>query len=148
VSNKEAGAFIEQYFAQYPGVHDWIERTKEEARENGFVTTLLNRRRYLPELTGSDAMARRAAERVAINTPVQGTAADIIKIAMIQLDKALEGTASRMLLQVHDELIVEAPQSECETTAATIKEIMEGAMELKVALKVDLGIGLNWAEIH
>ncbi len=148
VSNKEAGVFIEQYFAQYPSVHDWIERTKEEARENGFVTTLLNRRRYLPELTGSDAMARRAAERVAINTPVQGTAADIIKIAMIQLDMALEGTASRMLLQVHDELIVEAPQSECETTAATIKEIMEGAMKLKVALKVDLGIGLNWAEIH
>jgi DNA polymerase-1 len=148
VSNKEAGAFIEQYFAQYPGVHDWMERTKEEARERGYVTTLLNRRRYLPALTGSDTMAQRAAERIAINTPVQGTAADIIKIAMIRLDKALAGTESRMVLQVHDELIVEAPAGESDETATTMREVMESALKLEVTLKVDMGIGLNWAEIH
>ena len=127
---------------------DWIERTKAEAKKLGYVKTLLNRRRYVPELTASDAVTRRAAERVAINTPVQGTAADVIKVAMIRLDAALADREARMLLQVHDELIVEAPQAECKEVAELMKKIMEEAIELDVPLKVDVGIGRNWAEIH
>ncbi len=148
VSNSEAAAFIENYFAQYPGVKEWIERTKAEAKQRGYVTTLLNRRRYVPELTASDAPTRRAAERVAINTPVQGTAADVIKVAMIRLDAALADSEARLLLQVHDELLVEAPLGECEEIASVMKDIMESAIELDVPLKVDVCIGLNWAEIH
>lgn len=148
VSNSEAAAFIKNYFAQYPGVKEWIERTKAEAKERGYVTTLLNRRRYVPELTASDAPTRRAAERVAVNTPVQGTAADVIKVAMIRLDKALADSEARLLLQVHDELLVEAPADDCRDIAKLMKEIMEEAIELDVPLKVDVGIGLNWAEIH
>ena len=102
----------------------------------------------MPELTASDAPTRRAAERVAINTPVQGTAADVIKVAMIRLDKALADSEARQLLQVHDELLVEAPAGDCEDIAKLMKEIMEEAIKLDVPLKVDVGIGLNWAEIH
>ena len=148
VSMREAAAFIKNYFAQYPGVKDWIERTKAEAKQRGYVKTLLNRRRYMPELTASDAVTRRAAERMAINTPVQGTAADVIKVAMIRLDAALADFEARMLLQVHDELLVEAPKGECDEVAALMKKIMEEAIELDVPLKVDVGIGRNWAEIH
>jgi len=148
VSMREAAAFIKNYFAQYPGVKDWIERTKAEAKQRGYVKTLLNRRRYVPELTASDAVTRRAAERMAINTPVQGTAADVIKVAMIRLDAALADFEARMLLQVHDELLVEAPKGECDEVAALMKKIMEEAIELDVPLKVDVGIGRNWAEIH
>jgi DNA polymerase I len=148
VSNKEAAAFIEHYFESYPGVKAWIEQTKEDARTIGYVKTVLGRRRYIPELTGSDPMARRTAERVVVNTPVQGSAADIIKVAMIRLDKALEGTGAQMLLQVHDELLVEAPKSAAKAIAATMRTIMEEAFALEVPLKVDVGIGPNWAEIH
>ena len=148
VSNAEAAKFIEHYFELYPGVKTWMEQTKEQAKTSGYVTTLLNRRRYIPELESSDANTRRAAERVAINTPVQGTAADIIKIAMIRLDEALAKTSSRLLLQVHDELVAEGPAEECEDTAALMKDVMEGALILSVPLKVDIGIGNNWAEIH
>ena len=102
----------------------------------------------MPELTGSDVVARRAAERIVVNAPVQGTAADVIKIAMIRLDEALAETEAQMLLQVHDELLVEAPEDACDEIAATMKSIMEGAIELDVPLKVDVGIGANWAEIH
>lgn len=148
VSNAEAAQFIEQYFEQYPGVKTWLEKTKEQAKNLGYVTTLLNRRRYIPELDSSDANTRRAAERVAINTPVQGTAADIIKIAMIRLDEALANTSSRLVLQVHDELVAEGPAEECEQTAALMKKVMEGALTLSTPLKVDIEIGENWAEIH
>ena len=148
VSNAAAAEFIDQYFEQYPGVKRWLDAVKDEARRVGYVKTLLNRRRYVPELNGSDKMAQRAAERVAINTPVQGTAADIIKIAMIRLDAALRETRSRLILQVHDELVVEGPADESAEVAATTKRIMEDAMHLDVPLKVDVGIGRNWAEIH
>lgn len=148
VSNAEAARFIEQYFSQYPGVHEWIEHTKREAKQLGYVTTMLNRRRYVPDLNSRSVNTRRAAERVAINTPVQGTAADIIKIAMVRLDKALEKTGARLLLQVHDELVLEAPAAQSEGAAALVKQIMEEALELEVPLKVDVGIGKNWAEIH
>lgn len=148
ISNAEAARFIEEYFAQYPRVRSWLDQTIETARADGYVTTLLNRRRYVPELRSSDVNVRKAAERATINTPVQGSAADVIKLAMVRLDKALEGSAARMLLQVHDELVVEAEASEAEAVAGRMREIMETAVALEVPLRVDVGIGRNWAEIH
>jgi DNA polymerase-1 len=148
IEQKEAQRFIDAYFAQYPGVRAWLDATIALAKAQGYVTTLLNRRRYLPEMKSSDVNVRRAAERMAINTPVQGSAADIIKLAMVRLDEALRTRAAEILLQVHDELLVEAPERSAEQTAALMREIMEHAVPLDVALKVDLGIGKNWAEIH
>jgi DNA polymerase-1 len=148
ISNNDAAAFIERYFARYPGVRIWIEKTLEQARRDGYCKTLLNRRRYVPEINSSDRNVRQAAERVVTNTPVQGTAADAIKVAMLRLDKALRDTPARMLLQVHDELVVEAPATMAEEVAQTVREVMESALDLNVALKVDVGIGKNWAEIH
>lgn len=148
ISNAEAARFIEHYFRQHPGVRAWIDATLERARADGYVTTLLNRRRYVPELNSSNTGTRRAAERVAINTPVQGSAADIIKLAMVRLDRALRDTGARLLLQVHDELLVEGPASEASRVAKMMKQIMEEAVELTVPLKVDVGTGDNWEEIH
>ncbi len=148
VSNAEASRFIDRYFSQYPGVKAWLEAIPRKAVEEGFVTTLLNRRRYLPELKSSDANVRRGAERMAINTPVQGSAADIIKIAMIRVDDALDSADAQLLLQVHDELIVEVSVDKAEATGDLLREIMEDAFPLDIPLKVDVGIGRNWAEIH
>jgi DNA polymerase-1 len=148
ISNSEASRFIDNYFSQYPGVKGWIESTLAEARERGYVTTLLQRRRYVPELRSPDMQSRKAAERVAVNTPVQGSAADIIKVAMVKLDTALRTRRARLVLQVHDELVVEAHEDEAEVVAALVKECMESAANLEVPLKVDVGIGKNWAEIH
>jgi DNA polymerase-1 len=148
ISNAEAQHFIDHYFEQYPRVRSWIEETLERAREDGYVTTVLNRRRYMPELNSSDNVTRKAAERAAINTPVQGSAADVIKLAMIRVEEAFRKTGARLLLQVHDELVVESPAEEAEQIAATMKKIMEEAIDLDVPLKVDAGIGGNWAEIH
>ncbi len=148
ISRAEAARFIDHYFEQYPRVRAWIDRTLEEAREKGYVTTVLQRRRPVPDLNSTNNIARRAAERVAINTPVQGSAADIIKVAMVRLDAALQGSRSRMLVQVHDELLVECTAAEAGEAAATVKRIMEEAFPLTVPLKVDIGIGNNWAEIH
>ena len=148
ITNAEAARFIEQYFKQYPGVRRWLDKTLETAKEQGYVTTLLQRRRYVPELASGDQNTRRAAERAAINTPVQGSAADLIKLAMVRLDPLLERRDARMLLQVHDELLVEAGADRAKETAALMKETMEEAMRLAVPLKVDVGIGSNWAEIH
>lgn len=148
ISNGEAARFIEQYFTRYPGVRRWLDDTIERARQDGYVTTLLNRRRYLPDLKSSDVNTRKGAERAATNTPVQGTAADVIKLAMVRLDAALRGTQARLLLQVHDELLVEAPATHSEAVAARMREIMENALSLDVPLRVDVGIGNNWAEVH
>lgn len=148
ISNSEAQRFIDEYFRQYPGVKAWLDGTIERAREQGYVTTLLGRRRYVPELKSTDVNTRRAAERVAINTPVQGSAADIIKLAMLRLDEALVGKPAQMLLQVHDELVIEAEEAFAEEAAATTKDLMEGALPLSVVLRVDVGTGKNWAEIH
>lgn len=148
IGQKEAQQFIDAYFAQYPGVRKWLDETLERAKREEYVTTLLQRRRYLPELRSSDVNVRRAAERAAINTPVQGSAADIIKQAMLEVDKALTGQDAQMLLQVHDELVVEAPTAQAEAVADTMRQIMEGTITLHVPLKVDVGIGRNWAEIH
>ena len=148
ISKNDAARYIENYFAQHPQVKAWIDETLAKARTNGYVTTILNRRRYIPDINARDAAARSAAERIAVNTPVQGSAADIIKRAMIELDKALSSGAARLLLQVHDELLVEAPEEEASSVAALMKDIMEHAAVLDVPLKVDIGIGDNWAAIH
>lgn len=148
ISKAEAQRFIDAYFALYPEIRAWLDATVAQARERGYVTTLLQRRRYLPELKSSDINARRGAERMAINTPVQGSAADIIKLAMLRLDAALDPSEARLLLQVHDELVVEADHGIAAKVADQMKNIMESAVKLDVPLKVDSGIGNNWAEIH
>jgi DNA polymerase I len=148
ITRKEAGQFIEQYFAVFQGVRKYMDDIVRKAREDGYVTTLLNRRRYLPEITASNFNIRSFAERTAMNSPIQGTAADIIKLAMVQLDERMreEKLKSRMLLQVHDELVFEVPEEELELMKRTVAEVMEGALKLDVPLKVDVDWGENWYE--
>ena len=148
IGRGEAARFIEAYFRQYPRVREWLHEVVARAKVDGYTTTMLNRRRYLPELNGADAVARKGAERMALNTPVQGTAADVIKVAMVRLDEALRNTGARMLLQVHDELVVEAPEAAAKDVAALMVRVMEQAVEIDVPLRVDAGIGRNWAKIH
>jgi DNA polymerase-1 len=153
ITQPEAEDFIETYFERFPRVREYIERTKVLAARQGYVETLLGRRRYFPELQpGSKAShyVRQAAERMAINAPIQGTAADIIKIAMIRLHRALRdrGFRSRMILQVHDELIVEAPSDEVTAVAPLMRDVMEGAFKLDAPLRVDLKRGQNWEEME
>ncbi len=148
----EAEDFIKVYFDRFPKVREYIDTTKALATQQGYVETLLGRRRYFPELqSGSKAPhhVRQAAERMSINAPIQGTAADIINIATINLHRALNerGLKAQMILQVHDELVVEAPDEEVETVAPLVREVMENAFELKVPLKVDLKMGENWEEM-
>jgi len=148
-SRQEAKQYIENYFDRYKGVKAYIERTKNEAREKGYVTTLLNRRRYLPDLFSSNRTVRNFGERTAINTPIQGSAADIIKLAMIQTDQELKkrGVKAKMILQVHDELIFDVPLQELNEVAGLVRNCMERAIILDVPLVVDLKAGPNWYEI-
>ena len=149
IARGEARKFIDNYFETYPGVARWLEKTKEEAKRDGYVTTMFQRRRYINDIKSRNTVSRNAAERMAINTPVQGSAADIIKIAMVRLYEALKNMEkTHLLLQVHDELVVETPAEHADATAATMKDIMEGVVELAVPLKVDIGVGSHWAEIH
>jgi len=143
---KEAQGFIERYFSLYPNIRGYIDRTLEFCRENGYVETLLGRRRFVPEVNSSNRNVREAAERVAYNMPIQGTAADIIKIAMIRLEPRLSALGARLLLQVHDELIVESPLERVEQVKAILLEEMRGAYELDVPLEVEVGVGANWFE--
>jgi len=142
--------FINSYFAKYPGILEYIERTKQQARARGYVETLLGRRRYIPEISHSNFNVRQAAERMAINMPVQGAAADLIKIAMIRIHDRMKTMAgkSRMLLQVHDELIFEAPPDELEDMKVMVEELMPSAMSLDVPLRVELKIGPSWGELE
>lgn len=146
ITRKEAGTFIDKYLQSYPGVKDYMEDIVKDAKQKGYVSTLLHRRRYLPEITSRNFNLRSFAERTAMNTPIQGSAADIIKKAMIdmvdRLDK--EGLKTRLLLQVHDELIFEAPKNEIEKLKEIVPEVMENAIELKVPLKVDYAYGPTW----
>ncbi len=150
LSVPEARQFIDRYFESFPGVRGWIDRTLEEARERGFVETLAGRRRRMPDITSQNSRIRSAAENAAVNTPIQGSAADIIKRAMIDLDARLEGSPlqAQLLLQVHDELVLEVPESELDATRELVRECMEGAADLRVPLKVDFGHGDNWLEAH
>ncbi|MFZ7945727.1 DNA polymerase I [Neobacillus sp. 19] len=146
ITRKEAGHFIERYLNSYPGVKEYMDDIVHEARQKGYVSTLLHRRRYIPEITSRNFNIRSFAERTAMNTPIQGSAADIIKKAMIDMDEALkdQGLKTRLLLQVHDELIFEAPEEEVEILKKLVPDVMENALELKVPLKVDYSYGPTW----
>lgn len=141
---EEAVAFIERYFQSYPKVRAWIEKTLEEGRRRGYVETLFGRRRYVPDLNARVKSVREAAERMAFNMPVQGTAADLMKLAMVRLFPLLPGVGARMLLQVHDELLLEAPKERAEEVARLAREVMEGVWPLAVPLEVEVGIGEDW----
>ena len=148
ITRKEAAEFIERYLESYPNVKAYMSNVVEEAREKGYVSTLMQRRRYLPELVSRNFNLRSFAERTAMNTPIQGTAADIIKKAMIDMAERLESEQlkSRMLLQVHDELIFEVPEDELEQMKQIVPEVMEAALELSVPLKADVSVGETWYE--
>lgn len=146
ISVKEAKAYIESYLEKYHGVRNYMESIKEQAKKDGYVKTMLNRIRYIPELKSPNYNIRQFGERVALNTPIQGTAADIIKLAMVRVDNRLinEGLKSKLILQVHDELIVEAHKDEVDKVKQILSEEMQNAMELNVPLKVDMSTGHSW----
>jgi DNA polymerase-1 len=148
VSTKEAARFIENYFARFPRVRSFIDETIQRAREEGEVRTILGRRRRLPELQSKQPQQRAFGERIAVNTPIQGSAADLIKVAMIRLDARLEREElpARLLMQVHDELVLEVENSARERLGEVVKQEMEGVFDLRVPLVVDLSFGPNWAE--
>jgi len=150
ISMRQAQAFIDAYFARYSGVSQYLEDVVKLARERGYSETVLKRRRPLPELAASSGQVRSMGERMALNTPVQGGAADIVKLAMLKLDERIrrDGLPARMLLQVHDELVVEVEEAAAGETARVVREVMESAFPLEVPLKVDVGVGSNWAEVH
>lgn len=147
---KQAQAYIERYFARYPGVQAYMERTREQASEQGYVETLFGRRLYLPEIQSKNAALRKGAERTAINAPMQGTAADIIKRAMVMVDRWLSesGVDARVILQVHDELVLEVREDLVEPVSAQLRDLLGAAAELAVPLLVEVGVGANWDEAH
>jgi DNA polymerase-1 len=149
LSREEAASFINAYFEKYPGVKKYLESTKEEARQTGYVQTILGRRRAIPEINAQNRQVREAAERMAINMPVQGTSADIIKVAMINLEREIDKRKlkSKMLLQVHDELIFEVPSAELKEMKELVPELMTSAIELSVPLKAAVKTGPNWGEM-
>ncbi|HAF53769.1 MAG TPA: DNA polymerase I [Thauera sp.] len=150
IERAAAQSWIDRYFARYPGVAEYMDRTRAEAREQGFVETVFGRRLYLPDIRASQAGRRQAAERAAINAPMQGTAADLIKKAMIATDAwlASSGLESKLVLQVHDELVLEVPRAELDTIREQLPKLMGGVAELKVPLLVEVGAGDNWDEAH
>ncbi|MDY6954554.1 MAG: DNA polymerase, partial [Thermodesulfobacteriota bacterium] len=150
ISNKMARTYIDHYFETYKGVKRFTAETIEEARKAKRVTTLLGRHRWLPDIASPNRTARESAERTAVNTPLQGTAADLIKVAMIRIHEALDrqGLQAKMLLQVHDELVFEVPPEELERLRELVTSLMEGVYPLRVPLKVDIQVGQNWAEVH
>jgi len=150
IERSAATAYIERYFSRYPGVKRYMDETKISARKNGYVETLFGRRVYLPEINGGNGPRKSAAERQAINAPMQGTAADLIKLAMIEVQGALdrEGRATRMIMQVHDELVFEVPAAELDWAHSEVPRIMASVAELKVPLLAEVGVGSNWDKAH
>ncbi len=150
ITKKEAAQYIESYFETYPGVKQFLDRQVKEAKEQGYVTTMFGRRRPVPELSSSNFMQRSFGERVAMNSPIQGTAADIIKIAMIRVGESLQerGLRSQLILQIHDELLIEAWEEEIEQVEEILKREMEAAAELSVKLEIDMNQGRSWYEAH
>jgi DNA polymerase-1 len=150
LGRNKAQEYIEVYFERYPGVAQYMDDIKRLAKEKGYVETLYGRRLYLPEINGRNGMRRQAAERTAINAPMQGTAADIIKKAMIDVEQwiSAENIDARMVMQVHDELVLEVNEQQLESITAKIEEIMEQAVKLSVPLIVDAGRGDNWEQAH
>jgi DNA polymerase-1 len=152
ISRSEAAAFIEAYFKTYSGVRSFIHNLIRQTEETGYASTILGRRRYIRAINSENKTEKAAAERVAVNTPIQGSAADIVKTAMINLDRALSATATaspaRLLLQVHDELIFECPKDAAKETAELIKKEMENAVRLNIPLKVSVESGKSWGDFH
>jgi len=150
IAQAEAQQTIDRYFERYRGVRRFLDETVAEARAQGFVRTLLGRRRYLPDLNSRNRGLRQAAERMAVNTVIQGTAADLIKKAMVEVAEAIAdaGLAARMILQVHDELVFEAPEAELDALGRLVKSRMESVYALQVPLRADVGSGRNWREAH
>jgi len=150
IERSAAIAYIERYFTRYPGVKRYMDETKASAKAKGYVETLFGRRIYLPEINGGNGPRRTGAERQAINAPMQGTAADLVKLAMIAVQAALDaqGVAMRMVMQVHDELVFEVPESEVEWARAEVPRVMASVAELRVPLLAEVGVGLNWDEAH
>ncbi|MBI5638978.1 MAG: DNA polymerase I [Nitrospirae bacterium] len=150
IDRKEAERYIRQYFDRHPGVREYADRILADAKEKGYVTTLFGRKRPMPEIKNTNRNIRQQGERLAVNSPIQGTAADLIKIAMISISRRFgqEGIRARMILQVHDELLFELPESELETVRELVRKEMEEAVELAVPVKVEIGHGRNWAEAH
>jgi DNA polymerase-1 len=141
---------MDRYFARYPGVAEYMKRTREAARNNGYVETVFGRRLWLPEIRSGNPQRRQGAERAAINAPMQGTAADLIKMAMIATDRWLseKRLKSRLIMQVHDELVVEVPDAELDTVKQELPRLMGSVAELAVPLVVDVGAGANWDRAH
>ncbi|MBS0320706.1 MAG: DNA polymerase I [Proteobacteria bacterium] len=150
IERAAAQQFIDRYFQRYPGVAEYMQRTREEARAQGYVETVFGRRLWLPDINAGGGPRRAAAERAAINAPMQGTAADLVKLAMIAVDRWLadSGLATKLVLQVHDELVLEAPDAEVDSVRAELKRRMEGVAQLDVPLVVDVGVGPNWEQAH
>ncbi|HSE15080.1 MAG TPA: DNA polymerase I [Candidatus Deferrimicrobium sp.] len=150
IGGKEAKTYIDHYFDRYPGVKEYIDGLKTSARKDGYVLTIMGRRRFLKDIESRNKVLREAAERMAINTPIQGSAADLIKMAMIRVDREFReaGMEARLILQIHDELIVEAPEREATGSERILKEAMEGVAKLSVPLTVSVSRGKNWGEIH
>ena len=147
-TREESQNYIKQYFHRYPGIYEYMQRTRQLALEQGFVETILGRRLYTPDIDARNMMVRKAAERAAINAPLQGSAADIIKIAMIEVDKILPKDQAKLLLQVHDELVFEADESIAEELSRQITDVMQSVVQISVPLVVEVGQGLNWDAAH
>ena len=150
IDRSQAKQYVDRYFSRYPLVRDFMDQIKAMAREQGYVETVFKRRLYLPEINSRNAARRQYAERTAINAPMQGTAADIIKRAMIAIDIRLlqQHAGIKLIMQVHDELVFEIPADQVDAATGVIRQHMEGAAELAVPLKVDIGVGDNWDEAH
>ncbi len=150
IDRSDAKTYVDRYFERYPGVKDFMDSTRELAREQGYVETVFKRRLYLPDIKARNVARRQYAERTAINAPMQGTAADIIKRAMITVDTWLTKNKidARLIMQVHDELVFEIAEDQIDDAAAEIRQIMSNAAKLAVTLEVDIGIGYNWDEAH
>jgi DNA polymerase-1 len=148
ISPAEASALMEEYFARFGGVRDYLRDVVAEARLTGYTETMLGRRRYLPDLTADNRQRREMAERMALNAPIQGSAADIIKLAMLRVDAALaeSGARSRTLLQVHDELVIEVAPGERESVEALVRKEMGAAIEMDVPLEISVGVGASWQD--
>ncbi|HPR04204.1 MAG TPA: DNA polymerase, partial [Deltaproteobacteria bacterium] len=143
-----AKRYIDNYLAKYPGVRAYMEGIARSTEKDGFVTTIMGRRRSIPEIVSSNFNEREGARRIAINTPIQGSAADVIKLAMVKIHEHLAGMKSRMVLQVHDELVFEAAFDEIDELKALVRHEMENAYPLAVPVHVDIGTGSSWAEAH
>ena len=150
ITRTQAASFIEAYFKTYAGIRSYIDELIQKTEETGYASTILGRRRRIPGINSRNKTEKAAAERIAVNTPIQGSAADIVKTAMLSLDQRLAGEKSpaKLLLQVHDELILECPEAEAPATAKLVKEAMESAVKLRLPLRVSVETGRRWGDFH